>query len=35
MYIRDVVGNFTVYQLVPSATSIADLLFLLLSCIAP
>jgi hypothetical protein len=29
------VGNCTVYQLVPSAASIADLLFLLLSCIAP
>jgi hypothetical protein len=34
-YIRGVVGDFTVYQLVLSATSIADLFFLLLSCIAP
>jgi hypothetical protein len=34
-YIRGIVGDFTVYQLVPSAASIADLLFLLLSCIAP
>jgi hypothetical protein len=34
-YIRGVVGDFTVYQLIPSAASIADLFFLLLSCIAP
>jgi hypothetical protein len=34
-YIRGVVGDFTVYQLVLSAASIADLFFLLLSCIAP
>jgi hypothetical protein len=34
-YIRGVVGDFTVYQLVPSAASIVDLLFLRLSCIAP
>jgi hypothetical protein len=34
-YIKGVVGDFTVYQLVPSAASIADLLCLLLSCIAP
>jgi hypothetical protein len=34
-YIRGVVGDFTVYQLVPSAASIADLFFLLLSRIAP
>jgi hypothetical protein len=29
------VGDFTVYQLFLSATSIADLFFLLRSCIAP
>jgi hypothetical protein len=34
-YIRGVVGDFTVYQLVLSAASIADLSFLFLSCIAP
>jgi hypothetical protein len=34
-YIKGVVGDFTVYQLVLSAASIADLFFLLLSCIAP
>jgi hypothetical protein len=34
-YIRGVVGDFTVYQLVLSAASIADLFFLFLSCIAP
>jgi hypothetical protein len=34
-YIRGVVGDFTVYQFVLSAASIADLFFLLLSCIAP
>jgi hypothetical protein len=34
-YIRGVVGDFTIYQLVSSAASIADLLFLLLSSIAP
>jgi hypothetical protein len=34
-YIRGAVGDFTIYQLVLSATSIADLFFLLLLCIAP
>jgi hypothetical protein len=34
-YIRGVVGDFTVYQLVLSAASIADLFFLVLSRIAP
>jgi hypothetical protein len=34
-YIRGVVGDFTVYQLVLSAASIADLFFLFLSRIAP
>jgi hypothetical protein len=34
-YIRGVVGDFTIYQLVPSAASIADLFFLFLSRIAP
>jgi hypothetical protein len=34
-YIRGIVGDFTVYQLVSSAASIADLFFFLLSCIAP
>jgi hypothetical protein len=29
------VGNHTVYQLIPSAASIADLLYLFLSCGAP
>jgi hypothetical protein len=33
-YIRGIVGDFTVYQLIPFAASIADLFFFLLSCIA-
>jgi hypothetical protein len=32
---RGIVGDFTIYQLVPSAASIVDLFFLHLSCIAP
>jgi hypothetical protein len=34
-YIKGIVGDFTVYQLFLSAASIADLFFILLSCIAP
>jgi hypothetical protein len=34
-YIKGVVGDFTIYQLFLSAASIADLFFLLNSCIAP
>jgi hypothetical protein len=34
-YIKGIVGDFTIYQLVPSAASIPDLLCLLLSLIAP
>jgi hypothetical protein len=34
-YIRGIVGDFTIYQLILSAASIADLFFLFLSRIAP